>query len=64
VSDYLVASDQDFFDKFGVQLIPTQIIINPKGEIIYTQVGATQDATQNLKKVLEKELEINNLLIE
>jgi len=31
----VVATNQAFFDKFGVQLIPTQIIINPKGEIIY-----------------------------
>ena len=60
----VVATNQAFFDTFGVQLIPTQIIINPKGEIIYTQVGATKDATENLKKVLEKELQINNLLIE
>ena len=60
----VVATNQEFFDTFGVQLIPTQIIINPKGEIIYTQVGATPNATQNLKKVLEKELNIDDILIE
>jgi thiol-disulfide isomerase/thioredoxin len=52
----VVATNQELFDAFNVLLIPTQIIINAKGEIVFRQIGATSDAKQNLKTALEKEL--------
>ncbi|MEM6297494.1 MAG: redoxin family protein [Bacteroidota bacterium] len=51
-----VTDSKKIFNRFEIQYIPTQIVINGKGEIAYRQTSFTEESIKNLGAAIEKAL--------
>ncbi|MEM6299420.1 MAG: TlpA disulfide reductase family protein, partial [Bacteroidota bacterium] len=51
---------KQLFEDYKVYAIPTQFVINQRGEVVYQPTGFNDDSIENLKKAIEKALNENS----